>query len=137
MTVNALSFGSAGGVDAQTAEKTPQQEFLQLLVAQLENQDPLSPQDGAAFVAQLAQFTEVEQGAEANARLAEMYAAALDAVRDSGRPVVDRYGVEVTLGVLPPELLTLADPRELVGDATRLPEDVVDWQVYVHEEVVR
>jgi hypothetical protein len=72
-----------------------------------------------------------------NARLAEMYDAALDAVRDSGRPVVDSYGVEVTLGVLPPELLTLADPRELVGDATRLPEDVVDWQVYVHEEVVR
>ena len=35
--------------------------FMTLLVAQLKNQDPLQPQDGAAFVAQLAQFNSVEQ----------------------------------------------------------------------------
>ncbi|MEM6786052.1 MAG: FlgD immunoglobulin-like domain containing protein [Myxococcota bacterium] len=35
--------------------------FLQLLVTQLQNQDPLQPQDGAQFVEQLAQFTHVEQ----------------------------------------------------------------------------
>ena len=35
--------------------------FLQLLVAQLKNQDPLKPQDGSAFVAQLAQFSTLEQ----------------------------------------------------------------------------
>ena len=36
-------------------------EFLKLLVAQLSNQDPLNPQDSAAFVAQLADFSSVEQ----------------------------------------------------------------------------
>jgi len=36
-------------------------EFLQLLVAQLRNQDPTSPQDGHEFAAQLAQFSSVEQ----------------------------------------------------------------------------
>ena len=35
--------------------------FMKLLVAQLKNQDPLQPQDGAAFVAQLAQFNSLEQ----------------------------------------------------------------------------
>ena len=34
--------------------------FLQLLVAQLKNQDPQSPADGAQFVAQLAQFSTLE-----------------------------------------------------------------------------
>ena len=35
--------------------------FLKLLVAQLKNQDPLNPQDGTQFVAQLAQFSGLEQ----------------------------------------------------------------------------
>lgn len=37
------------------------EDFLKLLVAQLSQQDPLNPQDGAEFVAQLAQFSSVEQ----------------------------------------------------------------------------
>lgn len=35
--------------------------FMTLLVTQLKNQDPLQPQDGAAFVAQLAQFNSLDQ----------------------------------------------------------------------------
>jgi flagellar basal-body rod modification protein FlgD len=38
-----------------------QTDFLEMLVAQLENQDPLNPQDSAQFAAQLAQFSSVEQ----------------------------------------------------------------------------
>jgi len=38
-----------------------QSQFLEMLVAQLENQDPLNPQDSAEFAAQLAQFSTVEQ----------------------------------------------------------------------------
>ena len=36
-------------------------QFLQLLVAQLANQDPTQPQDTSAFVSQLAQFSALEQ----------------------------------------------------------------------------
>jgi flagellar basal-body rod modification protein FlgD len=36
------------------------QEFMRLLVTQLENQDPLNPQDNTAFIAQLAQFSSLE-----------------------------------------------------------------------------
>lgn len=35
-------------------------EFMNLLVAQMNNQDPLSPQDNGEFIAQLAQFSTVE-----------------------------------------------------------------------------
>ena len=35
--------------------------FLQLLVSQLKNQDPLNPTDSTTFVTQLAQFSELEQ----------------------------------------------------------------------------
>ena len=34
--------------------------FLQLLVAQLKNQDPLNPSDSTQFVGQLAQFQQLE-----------------------------------------------------------------------------
>ncbi|GAA6131670.1 flagellar hook assembly protein FlgD [Halopseudomonas sabulinigri] len=35
-------------------------QFLELLVAQMNNQDPLSPQENGEFIAQLAQFSTVE-----------------------------------------------------------------------------
>ena len=35
-------------------------QFLQILVAQLQNQDPTQPQDSSAFVAELAQFSGLE-----------------------------------------------------------------------------
>jgi len=38
-----------------------QQTFLQLLVAQLKNQDPTQPVQGTEFVTQLATFSDVEQ----------------------------------------------------------------------------
>jgi flagellar basal-body rod modification protein FlgD len=67
---------STQGLDTQAAAPAaaPKDEFLRLLVAQLQHQDPLSPQDSAAFVAQLAQFTAVEQSAETNSRLASLEA---------------------------------------------------------------
>ncbi|WP_306252784.1 flagellar hook assembly protein FlgD [Parvularcula sp. IMCC14364] len=40
--------------------------FLNLLVAQIKNQDPLSPLDSTQFVEQLATFTSLEQQAESN-----------------------------------------------------------------------
>jgi flagellar basal-body rod modification protein FlgD len=36
-------------------------DFLKLMVAQLQSQDPLQPTESSAFIGQLAQFTELEQ----------------------------------------------------------------------------
>jgi flagellar basal-body rod modification protein FlgD len=46
-------------------------EFLQLLITQLQNQDPLNPLDSANFSAQLAQFSSLEQLTQINQHLAD------------------------------------------------------------------
>jgi flagellar basal-body rod modification protein FlgD len=58
------SGGSAGTVMAT------QNMFLQLLVAQLKNQDPSNPMDGSTFVTQLAQMQQLEQSVNSGQDLA-------------------------------------------------------------------
>lgn len=55
---------ASGGADRDT--------FLKLLVEQLKHQDPLAPQDGAQFVAQLAQFNSLDQLITINQRLEQL-----------------------------------------------------------------
>lgn len=43
--------------------------FLKLLVAQVQNQDPLEPMDSTTFVSQLAQLSQVEQSIQTNQNL--------------------------------------------------------------------
>lgn len=47
--------------ETQKSNDMGRNEFLRLLVAQLENQDPTKPQDNGEFVAQLAQFSSLEE----------------------------------------------------------------------------
>jgi flagellar basal-body rod modification protein FlgD len=56
-TSNSQSASSASSVDPLANENT----FLKLLVAQVQNQDPLQPTDSIQFVTQLAQFSSLEQ----------------------------------------------------------------------------
>jgi flagellar basal-body rod modification protein FlgD len=46
--------------------------FLQLLLAQMKNQDPLNPTDSTEYVSQLASFSNVEQGLKTNAKLDQL-----------------------------------------------------------------
>jgi flagellar basal-body rod modification protein FlgD len=59
---SAAATGAASSTAALSNGGAPTKElFLQLLVAQIKNQDPLNPSDGLQFVSQLAQFSELEQ----------------------------------------------------------------------------
>ena len=48
------------------------EEFLKLFVAQLKNQNPLDPLKGHEFIAQLAQFTSLEQLINLNVSFSDM-----------------------------------------------------------------
>jgi len=54
---SSTNSGAASLADHTGTEQT----FLQLLVAQLKNQDPMNPADGMQFVSELAQFSQLEQ----------------------------------------------------------------------------
>jgi flagellar basal-body rod modification protein FlgD len=49
-----------------------QDAFLQLLVTQLQHQDPLQPQDDSQFLAQLAQFSSLEQLTQMNQSIQQL-----------------------------------------------------------------
>lgn len=54
------SSGSASNSIASNSAAGLQDEFLQLMVAQINNQDPLNPMDGTQYLSQLAQLSTVE-----------------------------------------------------------------------------
>jgi flagellar basal-body rod modification protein FlgD len=65
----ATTASSASTTNSQTSSTTSASAsnslantntFLQLLVAQLKNQDPTTPMDGTTFVTQLAQFSDLQ-----------------------------------------------------------------------------
>ncbi len=58
--INLQDIGLKSPITVDNKDKTEKNEFLQLFVAQLKNQNPLEPQDGSDFLGQLAQFSTVE-----------------------------------------------------------------------------
>ena len=76
--------GVTGASQTTTGNNTPAQKtdqlgrdaFLQLLTTQLAHQDPLEPQADGEFIAQLAQFSSLEQLTEMRTTL-DLIAAAL------------------------------------------------------------
>jgi flagellar basal-body rod modification protein FlgD len=70
MAISGIGIVSANNNPASlTTSKLSQQDFLNILLTQLQFQDPLKPMDDEQFVAQLAQFSALEVNTEANAKL--------------------------------------------------------------------
>ncbi len=53
--------GAFAGAKTQGSKELGKDAFLRLLVTQLQHQDPLNPMDDKQFIAQLAQFSSLEQ----------------------------------------------------------------------------
>ena len=71
-----LAASPAASQKSSASATTPkkgvdQDTFLKLLVEQLKHQDPLAPQDGTQFIAQLAQFNSLDQLISINQRLGQ------------------------------------------------------------------
>ncbi|ATH14052.1 hypothetical protein DR66_1199 [Delftia acidovorans] len=66
-----------------------QEDFMKILLTQLTYQDPLKPMDNQQFMAQMAQFTSLEQTQQLNQKMATLISnqAALQSVGLIGRTV--------------------------------------------------
>lgn len=60
-TVSPATTAGANSTAPKSKAEEQQNQFLQLLVAQLKGQDPLDPKDGTEFISQLAQFSSLEE----------------------------------------------------------------------------
>lgn len=62
------SIGGATGAAGQASQQAVvnQEDLFRILLTQLNYQDPLKPMDNAEFIAQLAQFTSLEQARQSN-----------------------------------------------------------------------
>ena len=61
VTYNAAAYEAKQTKETKANDDLDKQAFLQLLVTQLQNQDPLDPQDNSSYIAELAQFSALEQ----------------------------------------------------------------------------
>lgn len=74
MITNEIDSSISGGAPLSTSQSNVmgKDDFLNLLITQLQNQDPLKPADSAEFSAQLAQFSSLEQLGNVNQNLVEL-----------------------------------------------------------------
>ncbi|MET3396066.1 MULTISPECIES: flagellar hook capping FlgD N-terminal domain-containing protein [unclassified Variovorax] len=86
MAIDAI--GGAGSTNLQ-ASSLGMEDFLKILLTQLTYQDPLKPMDNQQFMAQMAQFTSLEQTQQLNNKIATLITnqAALQSVGLIGKTV--------------------------------------------------
>jgi flagellar basal-body rod modification protein FlgD len=88
MTVMSVSdvYSQAGTPATQDNSVMGKDDFLTLLVAQLQHQDPLNPAESTEFTAQLAQFSSLEQlqNIETTLNGFEVYQSTLNNIQSSG-----------------------------------------------------
>ena len=82
-SINQATTASTAKTTSKTKDETVmgKQDFLTLLVAQLQNQDPLNPDNPTEFTAQLAQFSSLEQLFTLNESMTNMAAATANSDR--------------------------------------------------------
>ena len=85
MTIGAV----ASSASTTQAKPMGMEDFLKILLTQLTFQDPLKPMDNQEFMAQMAQFTSLEQTQQLNEKMSTLIAnqAALQSVGLIGRTV--------------------------------------------------
>ena len=98
-TFNAANRAAQGRVGGQKLDKD---DFLKLLLTQLSHQDPVSPMENTEFIAQMAQFSSLEQMSNMNQgfnRLASLFNSN-EAVATLGKTVEIQVGENLVTGTV-------------------------------------
>ncbi len=93
MDLSPVTASGTSTASASTAASTNQLDknaFLKLLTAQLANQDPLQPVDNQAFIAQLAQFSSLEQLQNVGSKLDSLLSATTSSTQVSTAGLVGK-----------------------------------------------
>jgi flagellar basal-body rod modification protein FlgD len=116
-TAATAATGTTGNSPATTDTATNpssvlnQADFLQLLVAQIQYQDPMNPQSDTDMAAQMAQFTSLQQATQSSASLAMIQANSL--VGSTVQVQVD--ATNTASGVVTGVVLNSGTPQVTVG----------------------
>ena len=90
------SYGSESEPNMDVS-KLGQNDFLTLLIAQLKHQDPLNPASNTEFIAQLAQFSSLEQMTLMNANLEKSLESSINMTEAvSNAMIINYFGKYVT-----------------------------------------
>ena len=71
-SVNAFTGAAPDKLERLPMKTLGQDEFLQLLVTQMRNQDPMKPVADTEFIAQMAQFSNLEQTKEMSSDISQL-----------------------------------------------------------------
>lgn len=99
-------------------------DFLTLLVTQLQNQDPLNPMDPTEFTSQLAQFSSLEQLNNINENLESLHCIPDGIERLSALSMIDKY--------VSAESKTIQYRGEPVEIGFHFPENVKGATIYIN-----
>jgi flagellar basal-body rod modification protein FlgD len=110
---------AADGVAARVPQKVlGQSDFLKLLAAQFKSQDPMKPMEDTAFIAQMAQFTALEQSSSMAKDMAALRADQGQVTANSylgHRVTVDAGAGNTTVGDVSAVEITAGVPRIVVA----------------------
>ncbi|MFT3694184.1 MAG: flagellar hook capping FlgD N-terminal domain-containing protein [Kofleriaceae bacterium] len=129
MSVNSITSSSSSTDASSSTDKTQlsgtKDEFLKMFMAQLQNQDPLQPQDNSQMVAQLATFTQVEQAEQTNQQLSNLTASQSSAANASMAALVGR-NVSANIGDTEIKDPSNVPPIDVKGDTKGATIDIKD-----------